>query len=228
MQKTRQRCYLCNRNLATTKDHVPPKSLFPDPKPSNLIPGLPCCKKCNRSYSMDEEYLRDNLALTARPSSTVEQLWKKTKRSCLRRPAKLMSINKRIRRLNLVTEKGIYVGTSPGLEFSKSRTDRVIRKIIKGLFFYHTAGRVIPSTVRIDDIYLNPNDIFKNLFIRRMFEERKWNDIFYYAFLIERDSIESAFWWLWWLVFYKTNLFIVAFLENTANLPSEVLSKSSN
>lgn len=82
------------------------------------------------------------------------------------------------------------------------------------------------ATVRIDDIYLNPDDIFKNLFIRRMFEERKWNDIFYYAFYIERDTIESGFWWLWWLEFYRTNLFIVAFLESTANLPSEVKIRS--
>jgi len=174
---------------------------------------------------MDEEYFRDNLTLTARPTPAVKQLWKKTRRSCLRRPAKLMSINKRIRRLNLVTEKGVYVGTSPGLEFSKPRTDRVIKKIIKGLFFHHT-GRVIPSTVRIDCIDHNPHDIFKDLFIRRMFEEKKWNDIFYYAFLIEWDSIESAFWWFWWLVFYRTNLFIVAFLENITNSVEQVKLRS--
>jgi len=165
---------------------------------------------------MDEEYFRDNLVLTAKPSPAVKQLWEKARISCIRRPAKLVSINKRIKRLNLVTEKGVYVGTNPGLEFSKPRTDRVIKKIIKGLFFHHT-GRVMPSTVRIDDIYLNPDDIFKNLFIRKMFEERKWIDIFYYAFLIERDSVESGFWWMWWLVFYRTNLFLVAFLENIIN-----------
>lgn len=216
MRKERQKCYLCNKRRADTKDHVPPKSLFPYPKPSDLISGLPCCKKCNQSYSMDEEYFRDNLVLTAKPSPAVKQLWEKARISCIRRPAKLVSINKRIKRLNLVTEKGVYVGTNPGLEFSKPRTDRVIKKIIKGLFFHHT-GRVMPSTVRIDDIYLNPDDIFKNLFIRKMFEERKWIDIFYYAFLIERDSVESGFWWMWWLVFYRTNLFLVAFLENIIN-----------
>lgn len=226
MQKTGQRCYLCNKNIADTKDHVPPKTLFPDPKPSNLIPGLPCCEECNQSYSLDEEYFRESLTLTAKPSPAVRQLWKKAGRSCSRRPAKLKSINERIIRLNLVSEKGVYVGTSPGLEFSKPRTDRVIRKIIRGLFFYHTAGRVIPSTVRIDDIYFNPHDIFENLFIRRMFEERKWNDIFYYAFLIERDSIESAVWWLWWLVFYRTNLFLVAFLENITNSAQRVKLRS--
>lgn len=49
-------CYLCGKP-ATTGDHAPPAGFFPDPKPDNLI-TVPCCRKCNGSYSMDDEAFR--------------------------------------------------------------------------------------------------------------------------------------------------------------------------
>ncbi len=42
-------CYLCGKP-ATTKDHVPPKTLFAPPRPHNLI-TLPCCAECNGAYA---------------------------------------------------------------------------------------------------------------------------------------------------------------------------------
>jgi hypothetical protein len=64
-------CYLCGRPVrrlsvkpgeqypsdGLTMDHVPPKGLFPDPKPSNLL-TLPCCYECNNGKSSFDEKLR--------------------------------------------------------------------------------------------------------------------------------------------------------------------------
>jgi len=50
-----KRCYLC-KGEADTKDHVPPKGLFPEPRPSNLI-TVDCCYRCNQKFTkIDEEF----------------------------------------------------------------------------------------------------------------------------------------------------------------------------
>lgn len=206
MKKRRQKCYLCNKNFADTRDHVPPECLFPDPKPSNLI-TLPCCSPCNRSYSKDEEYFRDNFSMISKRSPAVKQLWGKTRRSYLRRPLKLRDIKSRLVDLNLKTEGGIHLGRATGLKFDESRTNRVIEKIVKGLFFRHT-NKIIHSRV-LFHIFFNPADILETYFRRRMFDHR-WEDIFYYAFLFAQDSMYSGF---WWLEFYKSNLFLAALEE---------------
>src|SRR5208283_2514674 len=50
-------CLYCGRVRPLTRDDVPPKNLFPKPRPSNLI-TVPSCQKCNQSFMLDDEYFR--------------------------------------------------------------------------------------------------------------------------------------------------------------------------
>lgn len=58
--------YLCVYCLKPeeSSDHTPPKRLLREPFPANLI-TLPCCKKCNSSYSPKEEAIRTFLAIVS-------------------------------------------------------------------------------------------------------------------------------------------------------------------
>ena len=47
-------CIYCGNTEDLTKDHIPPKTLFPKPRPSNLI-TVPCCKNCNGSFSLEKD-----------------------------------------------------------------------------------------------------------------------------------------------------------------------------
>ncbi len=47
-------CAYCGK-FPDTVDHVPSKILLDRPYPDNLQ-GVPCCKNCNESFSLDEEY----------------------------------------------------------------------------------------------------------------------------------------------------------------------------
>lgn len=65
------RCYICRDDLIEipkehkgplhpkhrTRDHVPPKGLFVDPKPTNLI-CVPCCNACNGEQSGFDDRFR--------------------------------------------------------------------------------------------------------------------------------------------------------------------------
>ena len=48
-------CCYCG-DWADTVDHVPSKVFLDKPYSENL-PVVPCCKKCNREFSLDEEYV---------------------------------------------------------------------------------------------------------------------------------------------------------------------------
>ena len=50
------KCVFCGA-LATTRDHVPPQGVFPDPRPTDLI-TVPACDICNNSTKLDDEYFR--------------------------------------------------------------------------------------------------------------------------------------------------------------------------
>lgn len=48
-------CCYCGA-WADTVDHVPSKVFLDEPYPDNL-PVVPCCRKCNEEFSLDEEYV---------------------------------------------------------------------------------------------------------------------------------------------------------------------------
>lgn len=48
-------CCYCGE-LADTVDHVPSKVFLDEPYPENL-PAVPCCRKCNELFSLDEEFI---------------------------------------------------------------------------------------------------------------------------------------------------------------------------
>jgi len=45
------------REASTSDDHIPPKTIFGDKKPSDLI-TVPACEGCNNGCSLDDEYFK--------------------------------------------------------------------------------------------------------------------------------------------------------------------------
>ena len=56
-------CVYCGSRDGLTRDHVPPKLLFPKPRPSDLI-TVPCCIDCNQLFQIDDSYFRTVITLT--------------------------------------------------------------------------------------------------------------------------------------------------------------------
>ena len=53
-------CVYCRSPKDLTRDHIPPRSFFPKPRPADLI-TVPCCVECHRGFTKDDEYLRNLL-----------------------------------------------------------------------------------------------------------------------------------------------------------------------
>jgi hypothetical protein len=57
-----QECVYCGSMADLTDEHVPPKLVFPKPRPSDLI-TVRACRQCNEAGSKDADYIRIYLSL---------------------------------------------------------------------------------------------------------------------------------------------------------------------
>jgi hypothetical protein len=69
-------CYLCQSTEKLTSDHLPPKNLFPKPKPTNLI-TVPCCASCNGGFSKLDEQFRVFVSMPVNVSSVGNEIKRK-------------------------------------------------------------------------------------------------------------------------------------------------------
>lgn len=131
----------------TSNDHIPPKNLFPSPRPSNLI-TVPSCKECNQKASDDDEYFRLVLSIRSDTSEhpDVSKNMDKLIRS-LQKPEKkgfrgllLDSLS----RVDSYTPAGIYLGKTDACLVNMKRVNDVIKRITRGLF-YKEKGRRLPD-----------------------------------------------------------------------------------
>lgn len=138
-------CFLCGKP-ATTDDHLPPKCIFPKPRPSNLI-TVRACEDCNGGSKLDDEYFRDlcwtgidehkfptALALSIQ---RIDELGINPRK----RGYGITSYNS-LRYFEVFTAAGLWIGKAPAREFDKSRINQVARKLIHGLHYHHYHSRV--------------------------------------------------------------------------------------
>jgi hypothetical protein len=144
-------CVYCGSAKSLTDDHIPPKTLFPKPRPSNLI-TVRSCRKCNEGASKDDEYFR--LVITMRYDTgdhpAVQQILPSIYRS-LEKPAKKgfqQALFNNMADMDIVSGGGIYLGTAHGYDVNLARLDRVAARIVTGLY-YHEFGKRLPSDFHV-------------------------------------------------------------------------------
>lgn len=83
-------CAICGYMVATTRDHVPPKAVFPRPLPIVMI-TVPACAGCNNGAAHQDERFRIYLgATTAYFHDEATRLWKEESIRTLQKNARLM------------------------------------------------------------------------------------------------------------------------------------------
>lgn len=148
MSKSHQKpiCTYCGERIGTTRDHVPPKSLFAKPRP-NLV-TVPCCEQCQKSQSLDDEYFVrmismkrdtvDNPSAREARDSALRSLTKPSKR---RFATNLLGS---IREISLYSPSGIYLGEQMSYDVSLARLSKVIERTTYGLYL-HEFGERLPD-----------------------------------------------------------------------------------
>lgn len=204
MRKKYSKCYLCqSRRKTLTRDHVIPKCLFPKPRPANLI-TLPACEECQKKYAKDEQYFLTNISAISNQNinEVAKVIWQKVRRSYLRRRSLHNDLSSRMARVEITTPSGLYLKTETVLKIPKDRTNKVLTKIAKGLFLFHTQSHVPENFVA--EIYLQPKDFLPDLLKKSQFKG-VFEDIFTYAGAVTAAQELS----IWWMSIFKSVLAIV-------------------
>ena len=181
-------CIYCTE-LASTKEHVPPKVLLEKPFPPNLI-TFPACAACNRSFSLDEEYL---LVLLSQIGTCLSLENKIAEGGCVDRALKSSPrLDERIIRSLKTGDDGVVY-----IVPEHQRVNRILGKIALGLYVKRYSR--VPD---LDDFKplgmfpynikdLRPAPIFISTYAERFYTKR-WKAIqqgvFSYIFVREPSS----------------------------------------
>lgn len=151
-------CVLCGNAPATTRDNVPPGSVFNRPHPSDLV-RVPSCFECNNKASALDEKFGVYLSLHVGDDTEngMELYAKKIKPT--------LDHNKRLRRtivdgifpVSLRSTEGKNLGNAHAVLWDSESHDRVIERTIRGLHYYHT-GVILGERARVKVQYLKSLD----------------------------------------------------------------------
>jgi hypothetical protein len=152
MKRKGSLCAICGMSAATTKDHIPPQSLYPRPRDNKInLNTVPACAQCNNEASRDDEVFKvlvgiDTGEHQSEPEKIVESL------------AKTIARNKRIADQVFASHHRTYANLSGAslqpavvVTFDFSQYQRVIDRIVRGLHWMET-GSAMPIKAAVQVI----------------------------------------------------------------------------
>ncbi len=222
-------CIYCQKNDASTVDHVPPKGLFPKPRPSNLK-SVPACEPCNKGFKNDDEYfLTIALEWAASESSDGGQIAQVRVRDSKKEERKGLwrRIFSTVRSVQVFTPSGLFLGNSLEFRLDGERIFRTVNRTIRGLY-YKMVGTPLPVDAIVASMEFatyqkghgqEPNSQRMLGAIASLKEHVIGRDTFLFRYFVTNPDSFVSF---WYLEFYKR----FAFLGTTrkAGPLSEVLA----
>lgn len=135
-------CAYCGERPGEEPDHVIPRSLFPKPRPNDMI-TVPACPECNRGFSVAEEEFRNYLGLHVGLSlGWPNPLWDKSLRGFHHSPNRHQEIVRSAKPVEIRTPSGLHLGNGMSIEWPTESHDAVLRKITRGLHYHHRGARL--------------------------------------------------------------------------------------
>jgi hypothetical protein len=143
-------CVYCGSTADLTRDHIPPKSLFNKPPPPNLI-TVCACAKCNKAFSLDDDYFWLVLASRAEAAPNADALHASLRAvEHLSRPEATgfrFAFLKTLHAAELRTPSGLFIRNGVAYDVSFVRLNRVAARITRGLFCFERSALMPPDYV---------------------------------------------------------------------------------
>jgi len=205
MNSLSKTCYWCSAP-ATSKEHVPPRNLFPDGKNKNLI-TVPSCTAHNQDFGKFDEKFRVYLQARESSSDALNEFKTTTLRG-LNRPRSQGLVKSLASNSVPVT-----VGGQRTLAFKVNPHEQNLyfEKIIRGLYFHLYQRPLSGSVASISEDFIDPNFDYAGLreFTKQIFSDPNLTkeaevanpDIFRYKYF--RTEIEGREAFAIKILFYK-------------------------
>lgn len=184
-----------------TRDHVPPQVFFPPAhrrmKNLSKLEVVHAHSKCNGDYKLDEQYFFHSLAPLARRTEVGPAIWQSIEKP-------ILTSRERNLRLKIAGEFSINPVGRVQKRFDKKRIDRVMRKIVRGLWFQRFQSS-LPDTWRYEVFLYDPINRPPDEVLEGITNEPSWGcypEVFF--FKTARSSqyaIQAFVFFLWdWFV----------------------------
>jgi hypothetical protein len=136
-------CAICAEKDAVSMDHVPPQSIFPKPRPEDLI-TVPACSECNAGGSMTDEEFKVHLSLLAGVETPeTRKLWQRGALRTLANNQRLArEVRSRMVKVDMMSPGGLYLRTESAVLVPAEGIHHVLIKTIRGLYFHHYHERL--------------------------------------------------------------------------------------
>lgn len=204
-KKVSEPCIYCGQDAAT-RDHVPPKCLFPKPRTEMIT--VPACLKCNKSYEKDDVLFAVAACSEAyNDHPQAARAWETSLRPLiLNSPGFRTMLASSILPGKVRTPGGLYLPDRRAMRFSKSRVNRVIERIVRGLLWEHYKLTVDDKTEL--EVYRNPPVDIEVAEIINSFTRLSWvgGDIFRYRHALAQDGQDTS---IWAMQFYMDSEYVV-------------------
>jgi hypothetical protein len=128
-------CIYCGKGEGITRDHIPPKSLFASPRPRPVT--VPCCERCRKSQSLDDEYFVRMIAMRRDASPEAASAREAVHRS-FTNPNKIgltRALLDSVTQLPVHTVAGVYLGHATTYDVNLQRLCNVIERTTWGLYY---------------------------------------------------------------------------------------------
>lgn len=142
-------CAICGISAATTKDHIPPRSLYPKPRANDLnLNTVPACAHCNNGSSLDDEIFKVLIGIDTgehqkAPGKIIESL-----AGTIGNNARVANQVFSTKRGVLANLKGKILEPAVAVTFEFKPYERVITRMIRALHWMET-GRSLAINAKV-------------------------------------------------------------------------------
>lgn len=210
-------CVYCGIIGTVTKDHVPPKCLFPLDTRVNLM-TVAACPTCHGSFKLDDEYfklvigIRDDL-----PSSVSANFLRDQTRRTIKSPGAdglRSAILAATKTYTVRTADGRIASSRLGMRVDATRVIRTCERIVRALYskFF---GAVLPATHEVGAVLLDlqkDNSAFMSEDIQECLSimkeggtHKKYNDVLE---VFAAKTIDDEYSSMWLIRIYEAFVFI--------------------
>lgn len=188
-------CFHCGEAQRETRDHVIPKGWFLKPRPSNL-PTVPSCRPCNESFQKDETLVRAYLVAYHTTNPAARKLFEEKVIRDFQRPEGRPLLKRIVRSTLLVevrTSSGLILGTAIATQTERERVERVIEKIIRGLY-YREIGERLSNDIPVE--ILDVSEIDNTEELKQIPAWGSFGDVVRYKFGQVPDRPTRTIWYI--------------------------------
>ena len=188
-------CVFC-LSPADTRDHIPGKQFFPDPKPHDLV-TVPCCAQCNAGHKKDEDYVRGLLCFGPAGVSTAgRSLWQQKLHRTYEKDRGLRRVLSRsMKQIRPITASGLRLPSRLAIEIDWNRVFRVVQKWVRGFYYFEYGEVLIPEVVvKIDYVHSGNLATLVPVSSQLTVGNRGWQDVFLYKRSRVSEQPEGSIW----------------------------------